>query len=137
MADIHELVRIDAAPERVFEAIATKDGLASWWTADVQHNGKSLDLGFEGHSVIFHMLVQSENRPNRIVWQCTGEQPNWTGTHLTFDIRPEGNGTTLRFTHSGWRAADDYMAECSYTWPHVLDRLKAFSENGKPVPYFV
>jgi uncharacterized protein YndB with AHSA1/START domain len=137
MADIHELITIEASPDRLYDAVATAQGLASWWTSDVQVNGKSITLGFEGHSVIFRMSVELARRPEQIEWQCTGEAPEWTGTHLSFQFRPgQDGGTDVHLTHSGWKSASDYMAQCTYAWAHVLDRLKSYAENGKPVPYF-
>jgi uncharacterized protein YndB with AHSA1/START domain len=135
-AEIHELITIAAPSDRVFDAISTRDGLASWWTSDVETTAASVTLGFERRSVIFRMKIEQSRRPELLAWSCTGEAPEWTGTRLTFAFRPENGGTAVRLTHAGWQSASDYMAACTYTWAHVLDRLKSYAENGKPVPYF-
>ena len=36
MADIRQRVGIDVPPERVYQALATRDGLTGWWTRDVR-----------------------------------------------------------------------------------------------------
>jgi len=141
MPDImHELV-IKAAPDRIFDAIATQEGLSAWWTRDTEAEPKVGSLavfGFGNRATIFRMAVRALDRPGHVEWSCQGDHPEWAGTRVTFDLKPLANGkeTTVRFTHGDWRSADGWMAPCSYTWAHVLARLKSYSETGERSPYF-
>jgi uncharacterized protein YndB with AHSA1/START domain len=51
MADIRHRVGVDASAERVYQALATREGLARWWTRDVRGEaeaGGKLEFFFGG-----------------------------------------------------------------------------------------
>lgn len=51
MADIMHLLRIRAAPERVYTALATPEGVRSWWTPEADldlHVGGVGEFRFHG-----------------------------------------------------------------------------------------
>ena len=137
MADIYVRFTIAAPRERVYKALTTQSGLASWWTSDTALQGDEIRLKFENGTIQFRMLVQKQVPPTLVEWDCVGDDPEWTGTHLKFVLSDADGKTALRFEHTGWKAASDYMADCGYTWPHVLERLKEYAETTKPVPFFV
>lgn len=137
---VHELT-IEAPAERVFDAIATREGLSAWWTRDTEAESRvgAVGLfGFFNRADVFRMAVEALDRPRRVAWHCLGDHAEWKDTRLTFDLRPgpEGKGTGLRFVHANWRSAEGWMGTCSYTWAHVLSRLKRHAETGERVPYF-
>ena len=137
MPDIHHQVHIEAPQERVFSALTHDDGLAGWWTDDTMVARNEVRLGFEGGKVIFRMRTTRVNPPELLEWECLGDQREWTGTKLSFVLRPtRDGGTTLKFAHIGWREETDYMADCKEAWPKVLERLKRYAESGKPDPFF-
>ena len=76
-----------------------------------------------------------------ISWACQGDFPHWTGTRVTWELRPAPNAgeTSLLFAHSGW--GEDYpreeYAHVNYTWGQIVGRLKAYAETGQPQPFFV
>jgi len=72
----------------------------------------------------------------RLVWSCHGDQPEWAGTVLIWDLSPEGGGTTLRFTQSGWKAASEMYAMCNSTWGELMYRLKDYVEGRNPEPHW-
>ncbi len=39
MAEIHHRIGIKASAERIYQALTTNEGLASWWTNDVTGAG--------------------------------------------------------------------------------------------------
>jgi len=141
MADIVHEITIQAPAERVFDAIATQDGLTAWWTADTEADsrvGSTALFGFSKRALVFRMLIEALDRARRVVWRCSGDHPEWKDTRVTFDLRPaeEPGATTVRFVHGGWRSTDGWLGPCSYTWAHILGRLKQYAETGQRVPYF-
>jgi uncharacterized protein YndB with AHSA1/START domain len=141
MPDIVHEFHIKAAPGRVFDAIATQEGLSSWWTRDTEAQSKIGSVavfGFGKRSLIFRMAIQTLDRGRLIAWHCIGDHEEWKDTRLTFDLQPgaTGNDTVMRFKHAGWRSAEGWLGSCSYTWAHVLGRLKSYAETGERSPYF-
>ena len=70
MADIRHGVGINAPVERVYHALATTDGLASWWTREVKgvsQVGEKLDFFFGAPEPAAAMEVTElvpDRRPN-------------------------------------------------------------------------
>jgi hypothetical protein len=66
-----------------------------------------------------------------VIMSCHGDEPEWNGTKLTWDIvKSDGDGVTLRFTHSGWREMTDFCTSCNSMWGNLMFRLKD-SVEGK------
>jgi hypothetical protein len=87
--------------------------------------------------VVFRMAIEALE-PNRIVrLKCSRGQPEWAGTMLEWEIEPKPAGSALKFQHRDRRAMTPYAASCNTTWGHLMFKLKAFVESGKPAPRWV
>ncbi len=140
MADILHQITIDAAPDRVFDALTLSEGLKSWWTTDSSATpeiGSVAVFKFIQGTVVFRMRVEELIPGKRVAWLCQGEPQEWEGTQLTWELESiDSGGTNLRFTHRGWASTEGEYARCSTTWGHLMHLLKAYTE-GEPVkPHF-
>ena len=134
MADIRHRVGINAPIEEVYEAVATRDGLAGWWTREVEGEaakGGTLSFGFGGPQPSAFMQVVETTEPARVEWKCVKGPDDWTGTTVTFDLKRSGDETVLMFTHGGWREPVEFMHHCSTKWATFLVGLKNGLEGGK------
>ncbi len=130
MADIRHALQIAASPEAVYTLVATPEGLAQWWAADVTENDGKVELGFFNRSTVYRLKAMVEVPPHRCEWLVeTGKE--WSGTRLLFHLEPAGSGTSVRFTHAEWQAETDYFVSCTTVWGELMFRLKAAAE-GKP-----
>lgn len=135
MADILHRLSIDAPPEHVHELIAAPAGIERWWTGHaVVADGATLQFSFGGPSPAASVEV-TEDTPAQIAWHVVAGPPDWVGTDITFTLRPAGEGTTLLFSHTGWRESSEFMANCSSEWASYLIGLKAGAEGGSFTPY--
>jgi uncharacterized protein YndB with AHSA1/START domain len=136
---VHQ-VNIKATPETIYQAISTQEGLASFWTSDSKAEtrvGSIASFGFGGPTQ--RMRVDELTPGKRVKWTGLNDFPNWDGTTVTWDVSPAEKGeTSLTFRHANWPAAvtADDLGSINYTWGMIVDRLKQYSESGKPVPYF-
>jgi uncharacterized protein YndB with AHSA1/START domain len=86
----------DAPSERIFDALATLDGLAGWWTPIVRATptvGGKLEFGFAGLDEKIVMHVDEARRPSSVVWRClthTGH-PEWQGSLLNYAEHGKGD----------------------------------------------
>ena len=55
---------------------------------------------------------------------CHGDQPEWNGTTLRWDIIKADDATILKFVHSGWREVTDFCIGCNSMWGNLMFRLK-------------
>ncbi len=138
MADMQHEISIAASPEKVYQAITTPEGLRGWWTADSAADarvGSVAEFGFYNRATVFRMRIEELTPGKRVVWSCLGNDDQWKGTRLTWDIVPDKDGeTTLHFVHGGWRATTGYFASCNSTWGALMYRLKDYVEGKRPGP---
>jgi uncharacterized protein YndB with AHSA1/START domain len=137
MAEIKHQILIKAAPDQVYAALATQTGLRGWWTADTQAEekvGGKAEFGFEKRRTVFRMKIDALEPGKRVTWSCQGDHPEWNGTVLEWELRPDSGGTTLRFTQSNWKSISEYCAMCNSTWGELMYRLKDYVEGKDPGP---
>jgi uncharacterized protein YndB with AHSA1/START domain len=138
MADIHHRVGIEAPKERVYEKLATTDGLAGWWTHDVKGDpsaGGTLSFYFGSPEPAAVMEVVDATPADRVTWRCVGGADEWVGTDFTFDLKNGDGETVLLFTHANWREPSEFMGHCSVKWAYFLIGLKAWLEGGAATPF--
>jgi uncharacterized protein YndB with AHSA1/START domain len=137
MTDLHHSVPVAAAPEKVYAAVATQAGMQGWWTRDTTMTAKvggKAEFGFSKRGMVFRMTVDDLKANRRVRLSCSGDHPEWAGTTLEWTIEPTAEGTVLKFFHRGWKGPTDFCASCNSMWGHLMFRLKAFVESGKPSP---
>jgi uncharacterized protein YndB with AHSA1/START domain len=140
-ADILHAVEIEASPDKVYEAVSTKEGLASFWTSDCDADpevGSVARFRFPQAPVDQRMRVDALEPGKRVAWMAQGDFPLWEGTSVSWKMEPSEAGTGLLFRHSGW--SDGYperdWAGVNWVWAQVVARLKGYAESGEPQPFF-
>jgi uncharacterized protein YndB with AHSA1/START domain len=131
---------LDAAPDRLFTALTTLDGLTGWWasTAEgVTTTGGEFRLYFAGLTETITMRVQAAE-PSCVVWTCLRHTglPDWDGTRLffTWDERADGD-TVLQFRHEGLTPELDCFEQCRAGWDHFLSSLATYLAGRGGTPY--
>ena len=141
MAEIVHETFIAAPPERVYAALATERGLASDWTDRVSAQpevGGSATFTFGPAGEWVYRMRIDELEPAELVrWSVVeAAEPTWLGTQIAWKLSAAGDGTTLRFEHSGWPSAQGTLGGCSYIWAMVISRLAHYAETGEANPWF-
>ena len=143
MADIVHRIGINAPASRVYDAVATAQGVAGWWTRDTtgatQPGGKVnvRFLGGDGNEIGQMDFAITRLEPGRAVhWRMLAGPPEWIGTDVTFDLAQEGDMTIVVFGHRGWKEQVEFMAHCSMKWAVFLLSLRQLVETGtgRPAP---
>ena len=139
MADLKHQIPIRSTPEKVYEALTTQAALCAWWTADTKIDekvGGEAVFGFDRRATVFRMNIEKLEPGKRVVWSCHGDNPEWAGTTLTWDLAPQDHLTMLRFTHSGWKAVTDLYAICNSSLGELIYRLRDYVEGKNPGPHW-
>lgn len=129
-----------APPARVFSAIATSDGLASWWTPIVSGSlapGTRFELGFPASDTKIELRVERARPPALVEWTCLGhsEHPEWRGTILEFRLSRRGpRATALSFRHAGLDRRLGCYEASERSWDHVLTELRDAVEADAAPP---
>jgi uncharacterized protein YndB with AHSA1/START domain len=136
MVDILHRVGIkSSSPDTTYAALATREGLAAWWTSNTQGESKvggTLQFRFKAGG--FDMKVLELDPGKRVFWQVVEGPEEWIGTKVSFDLRQEDGYTIVLFKHQGWKEPVEFMHHCGTKWAVFLLSLKSLVETGKGAP---
>jgi hypothetical protein len=82
----------------------------------------------------FDMKVVELVPGKRVLWEVDEGPDEWVGTHVSFDLRQEGEFTIVLFEHRGWAEPVEFMYHCSTKWGTFLLSLKQLLETGQGAP---
>jgi len=141
MADIIHRIGIKSPATKVYQALSTIDGLAHWWTEEVEGDekvGGRIQFTFRsetgGIKEQMVMEVQELNPQKNVRWRCVEGPDEWIGTEVTFDLSQQDDQIIVIFGHRNWREAIEFMAHCSMKWAVFLLSLREYVETGKGKP---
>ena len=133
MADIIHRVGIKGAIEEIYCALTTDEGLSRWWTSTTDGAGdvgSIINFRFNDTVVQFQVIELIKNQLVR--WQHYGNMPDvWSGTQVSFQLKPKDKQVFVCFSHSNWKEACDFMGHCSTKWAVFLMSLKNSVETGQ------
>ncbi len=134
MADILHRVGVKGpAPDKVYHALTTLDGLSGWWIEKTSGNPA---LGGVIENPIGLDMKVTELDPGRLVrWEATGGPAEWDGTSIRFELRQHGDWTTVLFKQEGWHEPTELMHHSSTKWATFLISLKQLVETGAGTPH--
>ena len=140
MVDILHRVGIKAPLDEVYKALATREGVAAWWTDNTQGESKVggvLQFRFSAGGVEvggFEIKVLELHPATRVLWQVAGGPDEWIGTKISFELKQDGEYVIVLFKHQGWKEPVEFMHHCSTKWAIFLMSLKSLLETGKGTP---
>jgi uncharacterized protein YndB with AHSA1/START domain len=137
MPDIFHDFPIAASPERVFDAIATPEGLDEWWTSRSSGRpmeGAEYELWF-GPEYDWRAKVTRSVPSQSFELTMTRADGDWLGTRVAFDLTPGTDATQVRFSHTGWPTQNEHYRISCYCWAMYLRILRRSIEFGERVPY--
>ena len=137
MKAIEHHLLIDAPASRVYEAIATADGISAWWdTQTPKQTDRGLVLEHNPgpeHGVV-QLLVLDRVPNTRVEWECISTHPAsspasvWTGTHFVFELAARDGATALTFRQTGYDERSPFFTSNADAWQRVLANLKRTAE---------
>jgi len=141
MLDIlHKIAIKSSSPDKLYQAVATREGVAAWWTEDTKGESKvggTLKFSFtrDGEVIgVMEMKVLELRPAERVSWQVVAGPADWIGTRISFELKQEGDYSILLFKHQGWQEASESMHHCSTKWGVFMLSLKSLLETGKGLP---
>ncbi|MGH8828631.1 MAG: SDR family NAD(P)-dependent oxidoreductase, partial [Jiangellaceae bacterium] len=120
---------VSKPPDEVFAAVNDPRG---WWDGEVTGTTDQLGTEFTYRHGNQHTSVQRvvELVPGeRVVWEIVSSKLGfvdvpepWTGTRISFDLEPDGDGTRVTLVHHGLTPALECYDACSAGWEHAAGR---------------
>ena len=121
---------LDAPPEAVWRALTEPAELAGWMaeaTIDARVGGR-LELNFADGSISGAITAFE---PLRVLAYSWHEQDSG-GSHVRFELEPDGAGTRLTLLHTG--LPEEHAAGFGAGWHHHLELLAA-QAAGAPIEW--
>ncbi len=141
MVDIIHRIGIKSSATLVYKALSTIEGLANWWTEEVEGDGQiGGKIEFTFRSVTgeikgkMSMEVQELNPQKDVRWRCVDGPAEWIGTDITFQLSQQEDQIIIIFGHRNWREQVEFTAHCSMKWAVFLLSLREYVETGKGKP---
>jgi uncharacterized protein YndB with AHSA1/START domain len=135
MADILHRIGIRSPIQDAYKALATREGLAGWWTTNTQGQSKVGGvLEFRFGAGGFDMKVLELEPGRRVLWEVVDGPEEWIGTKVRWDLREADDYTIVLLRHEDWREPVEFMHHCSTKWAVFLLSLKQLVETGKGAP---
>jgi uncharacterized protein YndB with AHSA1/START domain len=132
--DLKQSIEIDAPRERVFELVATPEGVAKWapYTKFEPRVGGQYDF-IKGE---WHATGEiTEIDPPRLVaytWDWLN-QPLGVRTEVRFELEERDGGTLLNLIHTGL-PSEEQRQNHAHGWAHYEARVKDVAEGRDPGP---
>ncbi len=141
----HQLL-LSASPTAVYAALATQQGLRSWWT-------EACDVASEiGGQATFHfnrtckvMRIDCLVPGREVRWHCVEafidapalqRKDEWVGTDIVFTLSPQdGGGTRLAVEHIGLTPELQCFGICRDGWNLFLGSLQSLVDSGQGQPF--
>jgi uncharacterized protein YndB with AHSA1/START domain len=136
--DFRILVRV--APERVFDSLATADGLNGWFTQGTEleprTGGRLLlrfeDYGLDHYTGDFPGRVLEWQRPDRYAFRWEADSRGYFTT-VEINFKPMKEGTLVHLIEYGYEdtptGLQDLLNRAS-GWAAVLTQMKYYLEHG-------
>ena len=138
MPEIVQLIKIRAARDKVYQAIATAEDIRNWWTRDVALDprvGGIGEFGFNGHRFVIKVRIAELTRPDHVAWDdVSSTSGGFDGTTISFDLKSDNGITSLLFAHRGFKTGGSTTAAPTTTWGFYLFSLKRYLETGTGSP---
>lgn len=140
MATILLRPMIETDPKRIYDLVATSDGVNGWWSNHTEGPsgvGSTMKVAFPDAPITFDFEVTEEVPGERVVWRCLAGPPEWIGTDVSFDVQTDKDGNlSVLFSHDGWKTTEESFPFIAYSWAQILARLKKLADTGERDPFF-
>ena len=136
-------IRIDAAPEIVFDVVSRPEHIKMWWPDDATFEavpGAVGELVWGDRAGVEPITVVDVDPPRKFAlrWVAPdGQLPAADNSLLvTFELEPSGDGTILRLTETGWRekgwevaVLEEAFHDHERGWDLFLARLLSYAPS--------
>jgi uncharacterized protein YndB with AHSA1/START domain len=131
---------VRAAPERVYDALASAQGLDGWFTTgarvDARPGGQIVfrwkDWGPDRITAEDGGRVLEARRPERFVFQWSPDSPSYATT-VELNFQPAAEGTIVRIREHGYQdtpSGRQALLGCASGWGEALTLMKFYVEHG-------
>ena len=136
MDSIEREIVIAAPPERVYAIVTQPEHMGTWFgDAGAERDGDTIKMRWAEHGEA-ELRVVKEQPPHAFAYRWDANDPGIGDTLVEFTFQPEGSGTRLKVTESGFgelRTAVERRRELREGnvggWKHELGDLERYAQT--------
>ncbi len=124
--------------------------VAEWWSADFDGEaGRVGDVFTVRFNTVFHTMRVIQLLPDSLVeWECIDQhlethagiqlenKREWVGNIIRWEVRREGQMTSLSITHFGLTPESEYWRIWGTDWNQLLANIRRLAITGKTRPFY-
>jgi len=138
MENIVKEISINAPVSKVWKAISEKEQINKWFMPSEDYKpevGNTFHMtGSKEGTEYPHTCTITEIIPEKKLSYTWGMSAIEGETLVSYELEPEGSGTKLTLTHSGWDKVKFTSNDISLTdyhngWNHFIGKIKEYSEQ--------
>ena len=146
LGTISREIYVDAAPEIVFDVVSSPEHVKQWWPDEASYDptpwseGEIVFEQKEGDASVVSLTVVEVQPPRTFSFRWAypaGQEPRAGNSFLvTFELTPNGDGTHLTMTETGfremgWEAAvlEEQYQDHVHGWDFFLPRLVTYVQG--------
>ncbi len=136
LPDIFRSIKIDADIHKVWKAVSTAKGLSGWLMpctieAEIGNRFTMKREPMGDWDGTIYCEVKELEPPHKIGFSWNG---NGLEHYVSFQLKPDGDGTQFILIHSGWCEGTEKIRETMYDgWGYILEDFRRSQESdGKP-----
>lgn len=140
--DFTTTIVVNESPEAVFDAV---NNVRAWWSREIEGDTDRLNSEFKYHYRDVHickMKIEEFIPEKKVVWlvlenhfNFIGDQREWVGTKVIFEISRKGDKTELHFTHRGLVPDYECYDICFKAWTqYIQESLVSLITTGEGQP---
>jgi len=138
MQKIIHYLAIKSPIEKVYDAVATIEGLSNWWSTNIIGSEKQGNIINFQFIPVFNpnMKITSLKRPHEVKWTCISGHDLWQDNKFTFEFSEDESSTKLKFVQEYVNpiSEEDY-GTYNFNWAFYLQSLKDYCSTGKGKPF--
>jgi uncharacterized protein YndB with AHSA1/START domain len=136
MNRIEREITIDAPDERVWDIVTRPEHMGVWFgDAGASRAGDTITMAWKEHGEA-ELRVVREEPPHVFAYRWDANDPGIGDTLVEFTLTPEGDGTRVKVTESGWgelRTGSERQAELrdgnTRGWAAELGDLERYAQT--------
>ncbi|MDE2414664.1 MAG: SRPBCC domain-containing protein [Comamonadaceae bacterium] len=137
--EIRHSMYIHAPMAPIMDALMREEHIQKWWTKECHVADGKGRFSWSAHGWAVELDMAQDIAACQVIWKCTRSNMQnthaWEGTTITFTLHPDGGGTRVEFSQTGYRQSP-CLDVCTQGWGYFLGvSLKQYQEIGKGIPY--
>lgn len=133
MTPIKHLLHINAAIDKVFNALSSSESMSEWYTTGVNgkfEQGETISFEFVNFATFKFKIIAMESN-ELIHFECVeSEWPN-IGHIMKYELEENDGKTRVRYTYEGFSEMDDAYSNMNYSSGKYLESLRQYCQTGK------